>query len=410
MRIKFLHLFLLLSFIGSPVWGCRMLGVQALPGESLGYSNTAELNPYLLEELEAFRLQGGSGPWPYNNVDGWGLLCYATATDPITAQVTRSELEAFADINFYSASYALLNSDAVSVLLGHLRQSSSGARGIANPHPFHFIETTGQEYGFAHNGDLDKTTLRDLIGADWLSNHPPQTYGVGSWDGEGWHNVVDSELFFFWLIKNIQLQGDVHNGLVQALLILEDELPHQLKNFLFSDGIDLYAYRSSPAQDIHYFELNALEDGSAINHRAIMSTPPSSGSAADLPWLPLANHILLIFKADGGTEFEDITQAENRIPVLPDQPRPSATAYPNPFNGMTAIRLDHAEPGLYTLEIYALDGQPLFRGSADVGKSGNYEFFWDGSDLKRRSLSSAQYIYRIRGSGSQITGKLLYLK
>ncbi|MEA3286376.1 MAG: FlgD immunoglobulin-like domain containing protein [Candidatus Marinimicrobia bacterium] len=411
--ITFLTLILLLA---NPVFPCRMLGVIALPGESLGgLDSLHNFHPYLLEELEELRLQGGSGSWPYNNRDGWAMTSFSTSESAIQVQAVRSEMSAFDDEMYYQQAFTVLSPEMISILMGHLRQSTSGAEGIQNPHPFIFTDSTGQHFSFAHNGDMDKDELRVLVGNDWLEDHPPQTYGEGPWDGDGWDAVVDSELFFFWIMKNIEEWGNIEIGIQQALIILENEAPGEIKNFLFTDGVDLYGYRSSPAADICYFDgSNELEPPWYLelsNHRAIMSTPPPTGDLALIPWIELSNKYLVILKADGSTEVLDVLDL-SEIPESDNIPTRSELikAYPNPFNGSTIIpaQLDHT--GDLELAIYNTLGQVVFQTTLFNAQAGSHRLRWKGQDDQGRQVESGTYFFTVSGSQQTSNGKLLLLK
>ena len=76
-----------------------------------------------------------------------------------------------------------------------------------------------------HNGTVNKDLLHDLItnnGTDlsWLNEHEPQTFGGGSWQGEGWSNVVDSELLMLYVMQNIDSEGSIITGLQMSLSTL----------------------------------------------------------------------------------------------------------------------------------------------------------------------------------------------
>lgn len=400
-----------------PLYACRMLGVIALPGESLSATFAGdEWHPYLMDELEAFRLQGGSGGWPYNNRDGWAMTSYSMDLGIPIHQTVRSDVEAYADAEFYYHTSTLLNSSEVPILLGHLRQTSSGAGNIENPHPFVFITENGETYSFAHNGDVGKEELRTLIGDDWLNQHPPQTYGGGPWNGSGWDEVVDSELFFFWLVKNIEESGNIFQGIQQAMIILEEQQPFMLKNFLFSDGHDLYGYRRSSLSDIHYFdatdEANIPQYLSGSNHSAIMSTPPSEGEASNLPWIELPDRALVIITANGSTEvFENflLTGIEDRqqTPVHAKL----SPAYPNPFNQGTVIPIMAGRSGYYSLKIYNALGNRVFESGKDLIRGTDHDFLWSGCDQHGNVLPSGSYFYQVSNAVEQLgAGKLLLLK
>ncbi len=400
-----------------PLFACRMLGVIALPGESLSstYVN-GEWHPYLMEELEEFRLQGGSGGWPYSNSDGWAMTAYHISGESLETLTARSALEAFSDNGYYYEASNLLAPVEVPLLLGHLRQTSSGADGIDNPHPFLYTTTSGTTYSFAHNGDLNKADLRELIGDEWLSLHPPQTYGSGPWNGSGWDDVVDSELFFFWLVMNIESSETMVAGIMQALNVLEEQQPYNIKNFLFSDGSDLIAYRRSLASDIYYFD--ALNDPdipphlSGSNHRAIMSTPPPNGLVSELPWVELEDRSLLVFREDGSTEIHAGflgTESFNHD-HKPEQIA-LTKAYPNPFNNRIVIPIGVEESGYYTLNIFDTRGRLVYSDSKSLGNAGDYLFEWSGQDIQGIDLDSGTYVYQISTGSDDITaGKMLLLK
>jgi len=400
-----------------PLFACRMLGVIALPGESLSATNSeGEWHPYLMDELEEFRRQGGSGGWPYNNRDGWAMTSYSMDGGLPLYQTIRSDIEAYSDAEYYYHTSVLLAAPEVPILLGHLRQTSSGAGDIENPHPFIFQSESGEIYSFAHNGDVGKEELRTLIGDEWLNLHPPQTYGGGPWNGSGWDDVVDSELFFFWIVKNIEETGGIYEGIQQAMIILEEQQPFMLKNFLFSDGHDLYGYRRSSMSDIHYFdasdEANFPQYLSESNHSAIMSTPPTDGAASELPWIELPDRALVVLTANGSTEiYEDFLLTGLEAPVqIPEQSELSP-AYPNPFNNATVIPLRVDGSGDYKLEVYDALGHQVYSKSIEIAGRSEYEFYWSGTDLQGKDLNSGSYIYRVSQDSDIIgTGKLLLLK
>jgi len=416
MKAVILMRLVLILLLVIQVYPCRMLGIIALPGNSLSTrDHNGNLHGFVLSELEALRLQGGSGAWPYSSRDGWALTSYTTGVNAYQAETVRSEVEAYQDETFYEQALSLLDQEDVTILIGHVRQSSSGADNIQNPHPFNYMAEDGKEYSFAHNGDLDKDQLRQLIGDDWLENHPPQTFSNKSWNGEGWSEVIDSELFFFWIMKNIEESASLLDGIMQALAILEDLSPAHIKNFLLSDGDDLYVYRSSPHEDIYYFDADPNAELpwyiEISNQRAIMSTPPSTGPLADILWIELPDKQLLILKADGSTQvahpqsLADLNQ-NNHHPQQSELVR----TFPNPFNAGITMSGQLMEPNQLRLTIHDMRGKLVYDLGKDVYINGAYQFYWDGKDCNGRNLESGSYFFRILGSGYRSTGKILLLK
>jgi hypothetical protein len=78
--------------------------------------------------------------------------------------------------------------------------------------------------------------------------------------------------------------------------------------------------------------------------------------------------------------------------------------YPNPFNPGTVIPFDVSRRSAYTLTIFNVLGQEVYRlsGMADRGR---VELPWDGSDY-----SSGVYLYRVTLGESSSSRKMLLLK
>jgi len=260
--------------------------------------------PPIYRQLELLQTLGGSSnSWPYNNYSGWGLVWYGN-----DFQEDRGANPAYDNSVYDAAETAVLQSVAP-VALGHVRRATTGATDIPNPHPWVY-EYNGSTYTFAHNGTVDKQTLRNLIGEDWLDAHPPQTWGEygygGDWDGAGWEYVVDSELYFLWLMQNIEeADGLVLTGLNIALNQLEAAQSDGDKNFVLSDGTTLYAYRSSDDTYPQHHELfYATSSPSPLytqHHKAVMSS--TEGIVESLhDWQAIANYSMVVLPRDDNVQ------------------------------------------------------------------------------------------------------------
>ena len=113
-----------------------------------------------------------------------------------------------------------LNDSLHYIAVAHLRAATSGASSIQNPHPWIF--ESDSVYSFVHNGGASKDVLYNIItenGTDvsWFIQNPPQTYGNGDWQDEGWNSVVDSELIMLLIMKEITAYSSVIEGLQSAL-------------------------------------------------------------------------------------------------------------------------------------------------------------------------------------------------
>jgi len=164
------------------------------------------------------------------------------------------------------------------ILLGHARQ---GTWGTGN-HPFRF-EHNNRTYIFMHNGGLDdqfKAAVRNyLVNSGWFDdpNHSSCWNVTPS-------NMVDSELFFHYLMKfvienNYDLISGIHDAITQTDIEgcnIRDKiewptwitnLPGEdiegyinVTNFVLSDGENLYVFRNSPSSDT-WHELSYKDNG-----------------------------------------------------------------------------------------------------------------------------------------------------
>lgn len=184
----------------------------------------------LLLDDQSFYFLGKTYP------DGWSLAYFK---DDVK-DVLRGEISASLDKAFEDAVVDAANIEP-QLVLSHLRKSSSGCRsGVPNPHPFK-QRLADKELLFFHNGWIPKKLLIKLIGDETLQRFPPQscTYDPP----ESW---VDSELFFIYLLKHIELeQNHIFLGLRNALRVLYQSLPKGRRhlNFLLTNGEQVWAFR-----------------------------------------------------------------------------------------------------------------------------------------------------------------------
>ena len=182
----------LLFFIvlwSSPLSACRIWAVCTKAGLTLNTDTDEEVS-ILNSELYDLYIQSQYNP------NGWSLLRYDIEQTYPLEPLMRSEQSAYEDSATYWQTVDMLFQEGSGKIgVGHVRAATSGASSIPNPHPWLFH--SGITYSFVHNGNVSKDLLYGLItdqGMDqsWLDEHPPQTFGVGSWEDNGWSSVVDS--------------------------------------------------------------------------------------------------------------------------------------------------------------------------------------------------------------------------
>ncbi len=226
---------------------------------------------YQINELQPITGFGDKDPYDYiwfednssflyyqigQNENGYGIIYYNNGdnsiqeldlTDPDN-QVFRSEAEPpnyTPDYSAYNEAKAHIYNQApyeqnATIVLGHARQASSGSSVIPDPHPFIWdYELTSDPdvpcYTFEHNGTFAPThvtSIRGWLGTQWESNYPYTTSP----------DLVDSEVYFHWIVYNIkECDGNIMLGLHNALKYMVSWT--DVKNFVFSDGNVLYAFR-----------------------------------------------------------------------------------------------------------------------------------------------------------------------
>ena len=274
MIMKKIFLIACMMLIASMMFAdCRLMIVAGHGGVDLSTGT----NYYVLEDaLHTLESQSPQNP------DGWGLVYYTPGNlQPDT--IYRSEIQASLDPLYDTSVSTILNAHA-STVIGHVRDASSGATTIPDPHPFVWAEN-GITYTFAHNGTLTPDTVTDIN--SWLVTpfNQPQTN-------------VDSELYFLWIMQCIQQNNwNVVEGLRTALLALAPRSWN--KNFIFTDGVDIYAYRKA-IDSTHplAFSPSTEHPGSPSMHnvRIVMSELPSTMNSIELP-----NDALLYYPANGRT-------------------------------------------------------------------------------------------------------------
>ena len=309
-QIRFIVIAVLLLSVTTAYADCRLFAMTGKEGPLITPYNRIRMNDYL-EELQE---QGG-----YHN-NGWGFIYYTNESMEIAGEMRSNESAQGSD-EYDLAQQNLLWNLNPSLVMGHVRRATSGLINIPDPHPFIF-NNNNIDYTFAHNGSVDKMELRNFIddidgepGEVWLTEHPPNTYGHGDWsdmtdvdgyDEEGNHTyepngipdvwdfyIVDSEIYFLWIMLNIHINDyNIVEGMHDALHQMWIPVDGVNYNFVFSDGIDIYAYRywtpSDLDHDLYYFYSNV--------HKcwAVMSEFPNPYSVHMMP-----NNTLLYLSPTG---------------------------------------------------------------------------------------------------------------
>ena len=390
----------LLFFIvlwSSPLSACRIWAVCTKTGLTLNTVTDEEVS-ILNSELYEFYIQSQYNP------NGWSLLRYDIEQTYPLEPLMRSEQAAYEDsATYWQTVDMLFQEGAGKIGIGHVRAATSGASSIPNPHPWLFH--SGITYSFVHNGDVSKDLLYDLItdqGMDqsWLDEHPPQTFGGGSWEDDGWSSVVDSELIMLLIMQQISLYGNIMTGLQSAFsMIISEGVSPIMVNSIFSDGESLYIYGGS----------GGLSIAESDQCWSILSGPPSDGAAANLLWEPLYDGELVVLDETGVEHYPSFATITDTDPLLPETIELSP-AYPNPFNGQATIEFRVLNNVPASIEIYNSLGNIVYNHQLSSETKSRGRLLWSPFNDQGRPLSSNTYFIQLVSGEDRLTQKILFIK
>ena len=379
--------------IGHPLLGCKLWAVRTK--SNLTFTSMADQEiQNINNQLTSFYYQS-----EYME-DGWALLGYSQTLSDSTVPLIRSSSPATTDSTLYWETVSsLLNNENGTIGIGHLRIATSGTNTIPNPHPWMFYDED-KSYSLIHNGTINKNILYNLLtnndtDLSWLEMHEPQTFGGGHWNNEGWDNVVDSELLLLYLMKQINLEGDILSGIQTALIyLLNTGIYASQVNIIFSDGITLYAFGG----------YNGLYFTESTEHYSIMTSPDNDSNNS---WLGLEGHELITFGLDSITRYPNFVSAgSGDISFINASTFEMQPAYPNPFNGSVQFVLEGFTSNKINISILSLYGAKIDEFIVPELNNEKRTISWS----PRPQISSGMYIIYARSSMRMEKRKILFIK
>ena len=392
MRV-FLQLVLVLGILSESLLACRLYAICAKSGLTLPTLSTSEQSIV----LNQFTVLFNQSEFMAN---GWALMGYQVANPDSVEPIYRSDSPATEDSTAYWNSVSTLMNDNEHIIgIGHLRLATSGDNTVPNPHPFLFYEN-GISYSLIHHGTVNKDLLHDLItnnGTDlsWLNEHEPQTFGGGPWQGEGWSNVVDSELLMLYVMQNIDSEGSIIAGLEIALsTLVAAGVPNSQLNLIFSNGNDLYVFGGA----------NGLSIAESEEHYAVMTLPPAND---ELNWVGISHGDLIVINEDGISYYSDFAGTDPKDPpIVPTEEfLIMLPAYPNPFNPNTVISFDLSDADMVSLDIFDIAGRQVASLISEYMIPGSHQIVWNPGQL-----SSGIYFVKLIAGNTSLNQKITYVK
>lgn len=212
------------------------------------------------------------------NDDGWGIAHYLDYGG--SPSIARGEPMAQSDPAF-TATVQTINASEPRITLAHIRKGTSGCFNVPDPHPF-YRDKNGKRWLFMHNGGVSKVRMTTLLG-DYLIANPPNGSNIPACES----GVVDSELYFLFLLKKIEEMGwNVVNGATEAINEMIEANESGAINFILSDGETIWAFRRGTSSHTLYHLYDA-----ANGYSAVTSQYPS---AAQGNWIAMANYQLIV--------------------------------------------------------------------------------------------------------------------
>ena len=222
------------------------------------------------------------------NVDGWGIAWYPEYG--AVAAIERGASRAYRD-SAYDDVVTAMNASKPNVIVAHIRFCTSGccAHGkeiIKDPHPF-YRDINGKRWVFAHNGGVSVKRMKRLIGDAYLQANPPNGSGIDGCEDK----VVDSEMYFLFLLKKIEEQGgDVSQGIISAVSRMVQDGERGGMNFILSDGHTLWIFRRGGLilrHKLYYFY------DQTKGYSAVATQYPSDEQEG---WIAMKNYELAVLK------------------------------------------------------------------------------------------------------------------
>ncbi len=372
---------------------CKIWAIYAKSDYTFSALSTKELNN-INDQLTTFFYQSES------MLNGWALLRYNQISSNSVMPLYRSSIPATTDsIAYWSTVNELLDHESGTIGIGHLRVATSGSNTIPNPHPWMYY-TEQESFSLVHNGTVDKNILYNLItnnntDLSWLELNPPQTFDGSDWRGDGWENVVDSELILLYLMQKIEFEGDILSGIQSALInILKAGTYASQLNIIFSNGTSLFIFGGS----------NGLYFSESSEHYAIMTYPENSG---ENNWQGLQNEELITFNYDGITRYPDFVLTESDYDFNPNfEQLLLSPAYPNPFNGSVNFVLEGFTSGQIKISIFSINGNEIDHFFIPKLTNRTKNIIWS----PERNVSSGTYILHVSTKDNIQTRKILFIK
>ena len=174
------------------------------------------------------------------------------------------------------------------------------------------------------------------------------------------------------------------------------------------DGFNLIIFGSVGANNQQSPSVLAADEGTIFQRYSLLGNPPAGvrydgsillGFGLEACYSSGINLSL----AEALRRFMEWFGVEIYSPARQQMQKPVSlvvSAYPNPFNSAIKFEIKNAQRGFY-IEIFNLNGKRVF--SAD--EDGNRKVIW-----RPQGIPTGVYLYRVKASGDENSGKIIYIR
>ncbi len=268
--------------------------------------DTNALNPTeIVTLLTNFQAQGPG------NEDGWGIVAFDKDGIPIpgyqykyvtdnnnvtTLEITADPLrfsgnkQANLDGTNFTNAVNIISQSSPHIIIAHLRNGTSGATGITDPHPFVYQNAEGKYYAFAHNGTVPPCSVpnNNINLTQLMSGYVTTLTGNADFGKSmtGWYdypNTIDSSQYFRYLLAQLSTNdwkmgkvvenlfnnqfnifGSVSNGIFTT--------SNWAGNFVMTDGKQGFAFRrKATGVDENPYNLHTNAESGTTNYYLVLT-------------------------------------------------------------------------------------------------------------------------------------------
>jgi len=300
------------------------------------------------------------------------------------------------------------------IVLCHARNASTNPFAPGN-HPFR-MELNGVTYSFMHNGSVSTATRTLMINeinlqdGTWFDIHKPNLVGFDNSDNPAYW--IDSEVLFNYLMFNIVDNGyNVLNGLRSGLVKLKEqmELSTNIVNFVFTDGLHIYAFRSTPLTGVNS-SYKLCFNSNQTNFYAVRTGAPTSVETE------IRKYEMVVLSANIPITLypnflSDVPYDNNRPPTelsMISLYKPVSINQSGSFGMSISFNLPNASR--IKVNLYNSKGQLIRRVTDSFFYKGTNSIRWDGRDMTGRIAGNGIYLVEIFNNNRRTINKVTYLR